>query len=192
MSLDNTYDRKLLEKYYTPTWVSEALFQNYIMPTKVWEPAAGSGNISDYWKTLGFEVVSHDIAPDREDIKKADFLLWKDINYDGDIITNPPYGKKGELAVSFIEQALTLTKHHKGKVCMLLKADFDSASTRKHLFKNNPYFDMKIVLLNRIKWTNVEDKGVEPRFNHAWYVWDYMKDKHEFPFIKYYSKDKKL
>jgi hypothetical protein len=84
-----------------------------------------------------------------------------------DIITNPPYGenKRGELAVAFIEHALELGVP---RVSMLLRNDFDSAISRQHLFRNNPMFAGKIVLLNRIKWFV---GASSPSDNHSWFTW---------------------
>jgi hypothetical protein len=54
------------------------------------------------------------------------------------------------MAVRFIEHALKLTVPH---VAMLLRNDFDSAIGRQQLFRFNPMFAGKLVLLNRIKWS---------------------------------------
>src|SRR5262249_50437298 len=56
------------------------------------------------------------------------------------------------------------------RVAMLLRNDFDSVLTRQHLFRFNPYFSTKIVLLNRIKWF---DGPSSPSDNHSWFIWDH-------------------
>src|SRR5262249_49137964 len=80
---------------------------------------------------------------------------------------NPPYGegRRGEEAVRFIEHALELGVP---RVAMLLRNDFDSAISRQHLFRHNPTFAGKLVLLNRIKWF---DGPSSPSDNHAWFCW---------------------
>ena len=62
------------------------------------------------------------------------------------IITNPPYGenRRGELAIAFIAHALALKVP---RIAMLLRDDFDCAITRQHLFRNEPRFAFKLVLL---------------------------------------------
>ena len=52
------------------------------------------------------------------------------------IITNPPYGSGGREAVRFIKHALTLVP----RTLMLLRADFDSAVSRVHIFRDEPRF----------------------------------------------------
>jgi hypothetical protein len=81
------------------------------------------------------------------------------------IVTNPPYGVGGRLAVRFVEHALELVPI----VAMLLKIDFDSARTRQHLFRHCPTFACKLVLLDRIEWFPGEYGSST---NHAWFIWD--------------------
>jgi hypothetical protein len=81
------------------------------------------------------------------------------------IITNPPYGKSNRQAVRFAELALYRCK---GFVALLLTAKFDSGSTRRHLFADNPRFAAKIVLVDRISWTLDGETGTE---DHAWFAW---------------------
>lgn len=82
------------------------------------------------------------------------------------IITNPPY----KLADKFVEHALDLMKYD-GFVAMLLRADFDHAMGRNHLFAACPAFAKKVVLRRRIKW--IEGSRGSPSYNHAWFIWDW-------------------
>jgi hypothetical protein len=84
-----------------------------------------------------------------------------------DIVTNPPYS----LATAFIEHALRLTLPRRGKVVMLLRHDFDTASSRHHLFGGNEAFKKKVVLTRRPRW--IEGSTGSPRHNFAWYIWDW-------------------
>ena len=81
------------------------------------------------------------------------------------IVTNPPFGKQGRLAEAFISHALELVPF----VAMLLRVDFDSAKSRQHLFRHNPYFAGKVVLLNRV---NFFDGPSSPSDNHSWFLFD--------------------
>jgi hypothetical protein len=73
------------------------------------------------------------------------------------------------------------------RVAMLLRNDFDSAITRQHLFRHEPRFAFKLILLNRIKWF---DGPSSPSDNHAWFV--FFQDNTELPTIRYVSKDEAL
>lgn len=162
------YPRRELEKYYTPHWSVEALRMAeaaYLHPQKpVFDPCAGDGAILDAFKV----AFGADIAPDRPDIITADYLKTPAPKEPyGAIVTNPPYGQGGRLAVSFIEKALNEAEF----VAMLLRVDFDSASTRKHLFGECDRFATKYVLTKRLRWTNIEQADSGPSTNHAWFVW---------------------
>ena len=102
------------------------------------------------------------------------------------IVTNPPYGenRRGELAVAFIEHALKLKVP---RIAMLLRNDFDSAISRQHLFRNEPRFAFKLVLLNRIKWF---DGPSSPSDNHSWFVWS--QDNEDLPSIRYISREEAM
>jgi hypothetical protein len=50
-----------------------------------------------------------------------------------------------------------------------LRVDFDSGRTRADLFRDNPSFVGKLVLLDRIKWF---EGASGPSDNHAWFIWD--------------------
>lgn len=92
------------------------------------------------------------------------------------IMTNPPFN----LALQFIEKALELVDQTDGVVAMLLRNEFDCASSRTHLFENHLYgfsgydlqlpFSKKLVLTKRPRW--IEGSTGSPRHNYAWYIWD--------------------
>src|SRR5262249_35920163 len=110
---------------------------------RVWDPCdRGFGQLVATLRARGLDAIG----------TVADFLALAAAPAGvSDLITNPPYGSngRGELAVRFIEHALELQIP---RIAMLLRADFDSALTRQHLFRLNPNFAGKVILLNRIRW----------------------------------------
>jgi hypothetical protein len=93
-------------------------------------------------------------------------------HYDG-MITNPPFGPRGTLAVAFIEAGLRRIRHGGGLLALVLPVDFDSAKSRAPLFGDCPEFAAKIILRRRIIWFERNDGVVEaPKENHAWYIWE--------------------
>lgn len=166
------YKRKKNDLYETPNWATEALIP--YLPLRVhnvWEPSCGNGKIVDVLESAGYKVLGTDLA------RGCDFLDRSRAaygNYDA-IITNPPYKKAQE----FIEHALWMMEIQKGCVAMLLRHDFDSARSRRHLFADCPQWARKIVLTRRIVWFERKDgKKAAPSYNHAWYLWDW---KHKGP-----------
>ena len=170
---DSGYERKALDLYETPEWVT-AIIVDHTDYGYVWEPAAGNGKMVKALNDAEIGVHATDITTGT-DFLKTNSMPDIDIRA---IITNPPY----ELAREFIEHALTLTEPKHGQVAMLLRTDFDHAKRRQHLFGLCPQFAKKIVLTKRIKW--FEDSKGQPSFNHAWFIWDW---KHSGPPILAYG-----
>lgn len=162
------YERKPLDFYVTPTWVTEALLGTVVSrPGTIWEPACGDGQMARVLKEH-FVILATDIQ-----VGGIDFLAAKELPNASirGIITNPPY----DLAEKFCAHALALTKPVRGFVAMLLRCDFDHAKSRAYLFRDCVAWSKKLVLTRRIVWF-VEDDGkpkASPSFNHAWYVWDH-------------------
>lgn len=177
-----SHARQKNEKYYTPGWATEIVIPYLALEGKaVLEPAAGNGEIVEVLKRNRMYVVAEDIAPDDTTgrgftIAQQNFLTRVDLLVDN-IVTNPPFGAGGRLAFQFCWHALRLTERHKGKVAMLLRDDFDSAPGRRLLFRDCPAFDKKIVILERIRWTNLPQSLEHgPSGAHAWYLWDWARE----------------
>jgi hypothetical protein len=184
------HERMALEKYYTPRWATEALLRHLSLNpvAAIYEPAAGDGGVATPLKDAGYQVFASDIAPDASWIWQQNFFTVARTPVRG-IITNPPYGTGGGLAVRFCWHALRLMEPGKGIVAMLLRDDFDSAGGRQQLFKYNPAWHKKIVLTERLRWTNLEQKKAGPSNNHAWYIWDWARDPSALPVIVYEGRE---
>lgn len=178
-------ERRPRDAYETPAWVTRALVADLEMarilplnsatgePLVIWEPAAGNGLMSGALAACGYEVQASDIHA-HPDCGACDFLSpaqsWMMLGpRTGAIITNPPY----VLAEEFVDRALELMEPVRGLVAMLLSVDWDSAGTRRRLFRDCPAFRRKVVLLDRIVWFEQPDGKEAPSENHAWFVWDF-------------------
>jgi hypothetical protein len=155
------YPRQADEEYNTPPWVAAviAMWLAGQGVRSIWEPAPGSGQFAASLRACDFDVCEPPL----------DFLTttaWPP-NVDA-LVTNPPYGKRGELAEAFIRHAI----HGLDApiAAFLLRVDYDSAKTRRDIFGNCPYFAGKIVLLDRIVWFEREG-AAGPSENHAWFIW---------------------
>lgn len=180
------YDRQELEKYYTPDWCVRSVIEVMKINAHSWiyDPAAGDGAILRAAWAMGLIAYGGDIVPDAAGIEAVDFLADKRDRRI--VLTNPPYGAGGRLAVQFIKQALAVTEANRGKVAMLLRADFDSAPGRVDLFRDHPAFSMRCVLLQRVRWTNMPQvSGKGPSTNHTWFVWDWSKPSSVLPVTRY-------
>ena len=111
----------------------------------------------------------------------SSFDFTKDETVRTYIATNPPYGREAE---KIVRHALHLTElapaiyGKGGSVAMLLPHAWDTAKGRVDLW-NYPFLS-KIVLTQRIRWENLEQKAAGPSMNHAWYIWDW-RSRDSFP-----------
>lgn len=162
------YERRKNELYETERWVTRAFCRHFpVEGMQIWEPAAGNHLVVKELEANGAQVTASDIETyDVGHHFLFDFLSDREDYevFDG-IFTNPPYGKGNRMAVQFAEKAL---ERCAGLVGLVLTAKFDSGSTRRHLFQDNPRFAAKIVLTDRISWTLDGVTGTE---DHAIYVW---------------------
>ncbi len=152
------YERKPHDLYVTPPWVTQVLIPHipYRIRT-IWEPAAGDGKMAKVLTDAGYILKTSDITSGEDFLANSTHT----VAYSEAIITNPPYS----LAREFIECSL----QRAGFVAMLLRADYDHAKTRQHLFLDTR-FAKKIVLTKRIRWFEGTTGG--PPFNHCWFLWD--------------------
>lgn len=162
------YARVENDLYQTEPWATEAFVRRFpVAGKKIWEPSAGNHLIADVLTEKGADVYTSDIVTySRGHDAIMDFFDWELPAPDGTwIVTNPPYGKQNRLAVKFAETALSICD---GFVALLLTMKFDSGNTRHHLFRDNPRFAAKIVLVDRISFLLNDESGTE---DNAWFVW---------------------
>lgn len=90
--------------------------------------------------------------------------------WDGDIITNPPY----KYALDFIYKALQIIPDGH-KVAMFLKVQFLEGKERKHLFKNFPpkvvyISSSRILCAKNADFKRMRENGGSA-VAYAWFVW---------------------
>ena len=152
--------------YATEPKAIEELMKIEKLNKKIWEPACGMGHLAKPLIREGYEVRCTDLIDRGFGEGGVDFL-WQFEDWDGDIITNPPY----RLAEEFIRHGLDIIQ--KGnKVCMFLKLTFLEGQRRRWLFENHP---PKTVWVSsgRIKCgTNGNFEGCSSMMAQAWYIWE--------------------
>ncbi len=131
------------------------------------EPSCGEGHISRQLIANGYEVVSRDLV-DRGYGEVADFLFFNNEQWEGDIITNPPYAAAQE----FVEQALKMIQPGR-KVAMFLKLTFLEGKARWALFRDNPPIRVW-VSCSRLKcaMNGDFDKYESSATAYAWFIWE--------------------
>ena len=107
-------------------------------------------------------------SEDRMNNEVLDFLTCED-EWNGDIITNPPYSKGKE----FVEKSLELIKDG-GKVAMFLKLTFLEGQARRKLFEQNPPKAVYVFSKRQNCARNGDFSTYKTNSNmcYAWFVWE--------------------
>ena len=114
------------------------VFKEIGLSNNIWECACGMGHLAKPLEDAGYTVRATDLI-DRGYGSVQDFLETKD-QWDGDILTNPPF----KLAEEFIEHSMDILKNGR-KALFFLKIQFIQSKERKALFEKYP---PKYILVN--------------------------------------------
>lgn len=168
-SSNHTLDERAKFDYYaTDPQAVEMLLALETFAPVIWEPACGEGHISKVLAAHGYEVISTDlIYRGFGEPEPMDFLAETFQDFEGDIITNPPYSA----GLEFVERALE-TVRPGGKVAMFLKVQFLKGKRRGELFSKPP---PRTVYISRSRLAcakNGNFEHTEKAIAYAWYVWE--------------------
>jgi predicted RNA methylase len=157
-----TNKRRELDFYPTPKEVTHALMRFMRLPKSViWEPACGTGDMSEVIASYGHEVISTDLRETGYGEGGVDFLQSEYHRQFDAIITNPPFNVSEE----FIWRALDRADI----VCMLLKSQYWHAAKRYKLFtEHRPAYILPLTW--RPDFMGGE-RGGAPTMEVAWTIW---------------------
>lgn len=152
-------DRPATDFYPTPRPVTEALiaWADWPRGLRVWEPAAGNGDMVLPFKCAGYDV----IATDLHWKYSTDFTTETELRGDV-IVTNPPF----KLAEQFIRKAHELQPV---AFAFLLKSQYWHAAKRVSLFRDIP--PMAVLPLAWRPDFHMGAKGGRPTMDVCWAVW---------------------
>lgn len=161
-----TLRNEIIMQAATDPRAAELLLEVEKFNRNIWECACGEGHLSKVFKKAGYEVRSSDII----DRGYGDVLDFMQVNeqWQGDIITNPPY----TAALEFAEKALEVVQDG-AKVALFLKVLFLEGKRRKEFFQRHPPRTVYISS-SRLKcakngdFTQVQSSAVA----YAWFVWE--------------------
>lgn len=160
-------EREENDYYATEPKATEWLLKLETFNGPILEPSCGEGHISEVLIRGGYQVVSRDLI-DRGYGEVADFLSIDNTEWNGDIITNPPY----KYGCEFVEKALQIIPDGH-KVAMFLKVQFLEGKRRRKMFDIMP--PKRIwVSSSRLKCAiNGDfDKISGSATSYAWFVWE--------------------
>lgn len=160
-------ERQEHDFYATEPRATEELLELEKFSKNIWEPSCGAGHMSKVLEKAGYNVYSSDLYDYGYGKSGLDFLACT-AQFDGDIITNPPY----KYALQFVEKALELVPAGH-KVCMFLKLSFLEGKQRRKLFDRNPPIRVW-VSSSRLKCAKNGDFNSigSSAAAYAWFVWE--------------------
>lgn len=155
--------------YATDPRAVETLLQRETFDKNILEPCIGGGHIAKVLEKHGYNVTGMDII-DRgyPNTIIQDFLEY-DTPFDGDIVTNPPYG----LALPMVQKALdTIPTGH--KVAMFLRIQFLEGKKRYEFYQDNP---PKAVYVYSGRMGCARNGNFDPSVSTSamcfcWFVWE--------------------
>ena len=162
-------ERQQHDYYATEPKAMELLLAEESFHSVIWECACGEGHLSKVLEEHGFEVISTDlIYRGFGDPEPLDFLKDTLENFEGDIITNPPY----KYALEFVEQALNSVQQGR-KVAMFLKLTFLEGQKRKEFFLHNPpktiyVSSSRLMCAMNGNFASISSSAAA----YAWFVWE--------------------
>lgn len=107
-------EREAFDYYATDPRAVKMLLELEQFSPVIWEPACGEGHISKVLQAHGYEVISTDlIYRGFGDPEPLDFLKETLDDFEGDIITNPPYS----MGLEFVQRALESVRHRMASYC---------------------------------------------------------------------------
>ena len=161
------HERQREDCYATEPKAAEWLCRLETFSKRILEPSCGEGHLSKVLSANGYDVTSRDLI-DRGYGDVADFLSIDNTEWNGDIVTNPPY----RYAQEFVEKALSIIPDGR-KVAMFLKLTFLEGKARKRLFEVFPPCRIW-VSSSRLKCAlngDFEAMGSSAAA-YAWFIWE--------------------
>ncbi len=159
-------ERQKEDYYATNPIAAEILLKEETFNKDIWECCCGEGHLSKVFSENNYNVKSSDLI-DRGYGEAFDFLSPNNKEWNGDIISNPPYA----LAKEFKLKSLSIIPQ-RNKVAMFLKLTFLESQSRKKMFIDTPPKTL-YVSSSRIQCAKNGDFDLYPSsaVAYGWYVW---------------------
>ena len=166
-SSHSTEERETNDYYATPAIATTQLLELETFNNKIWECACGEGHISNVLTDNGYDVFSSDLI-DRNYGVVLDFLSDDVTEWNGDIITNPPYAK----ATEFLLKAIDIIPEG-CKIVFFLRIQFLEGVKRRSIFKTNPPKKVLVASRNLRCAKNGDFKNATGNAStYCWFIWE--------------------
>lgn len=163
-----THEREEHDYYATEPKAGEMLLELEPDLNNIWECACGEGHLANVFQNAEKLGLATDLIDRGYGKGNVNFLGNYPYQWNGDIVTNPPY----KYAQEFVEKAISIIPDGR-KVCMFLKVLFLEGKARKKLFEKYPPKTV-YVSSSRLKCAlNGEFKKIKgTAVAYAWFIWE--------------------
>ena len=161
-------ERAANDYYGTNPESTRALLKAETFCSRILEPCAGHHLIANVLREAGYIVETADLVPyEGFEYDHIGNFLDRTEEFEGDIVTNPPYGLSTEFAVKALE--LVKPGH---KVAMFLRTLFLEGCKRyEKLFKENPPKYIYVFMNRQVSDKN-DDFNKGSAVSYSWFVWE--------------------
>ena len=161
-------ERAANDYYGTNPESTRALLKVEKFDKKILEPCAGHHLITNVLREAGYDVETADLVPyEGFEYDHIGNFLDRTEKFNGDIVTNPPYGLSTEFAVKALE---TVTEGH--KVAMFLRTLFLEGTKRyEKLFSKYPPKTVYVFMNRQVSDKN-DDFNKGSAVSYSWFVWE--------------------
>lgn len=166
---NHTEEERQTNDYYATEPKALELLLEMESFSNVLEPACGEGHLSNVLVNNNIEVTSRDFIDRGYGDVGLDFLSIDNQQWNGDIITNPPFKYSKE----FVQKSLDIIPLG-NKVAMFLKLQFMETKGRKQLFIDNPpkviyVSSSRLICAKNGDFITANKDGSAVAY--AWFVW---------------------
>lgn len=166
--ISRTAEREPNDYYATHPSAVEELLKRETFNNNIWECACGEGNISKVLKANGYNVFSTDLIDRKYQDKIIDFLQ-SDLQFNGDIITNPPFKYTNEFILKSLDSVPM-----GNKIAMFLKLNYLSGKKRyKEIYSKFPPYRLYVFSGRTACSKNNTPEGFKHgAMDYAWFIWE--------------------
>lgn len=161
-------ERQQHDYYATDPKAIKLLLELETFNKNIWECACGEGHLSKALQEKGYDVKSTDLIDRGFGDGQIDFLGTENQEWNGDIITNPPF----IAAQEFVEKSISIIPKGK-RVAMFLRIQFLEGVKRRQMFNQFPPKAIYVSSRNMRCAKNGDFKNATGNAStYCWFIWE--------------------
>lgn len=169
IGISHTAEREPNDYYATNPKAMHSLLKFEFFDKNIWEPACGEGNLSEVLKEYGHNVYSTDLINRSNYPDEVFDFLESDLQFNGDIVTNPPFKYTNEFILKSLD-SIPMGK----KVALFLKLNYLTGKKRyKEIYSKFPPYRVYVFSTRVACSKNNTPEGFKNgALDYAWFIWE--------------------